>query len=296
MNSYLLIRNNTYYFRRRISKKHLSFFEHKEELRIKLVTKSKIRAMIAIELINRAFEETIMLLNNHISIHKLCCPTPEILYDGNTTALKYLLDKTADYAIMDKLEDFNIEQKQSVINNFELLNKLDNFMQLIDPKNLINQIQGTNKQAQQEVKKSISFKKLYEIFIKEKKLESRDKEADIAESTWRDYQSSYNDFIYVIEGAEDKDIGEFTRDDFRNYTNALHNHIPKSRTKLKQFRDLHYQELKEVTLLDAQKMAYDTKKKKISTIKQIFDIAIDPKYAYLKRFSPQKTKRKKNGK
>ena len=48
-----------------------------------------------------------------------------------------------------------------------------------------------------------------------------------------------------------------------------------------------FSKLKEIELHESEKMASNTKKKKISTIKQMFDIAIDPKYDYLSTNSAQ---------
>ena len=57
--------------------------------------------------------------------------------------------------------------------------------------------------------------------------------------------------------------------------------MPTSRTKKPEYRDLTYNQLQQLTIPEAQKMASNTKKKKLSSIKQIFDIAIDPRYGYL---------------
>lgn len=81
------------------------------------------------------------------------------------------------------------------------LDSLEEIIHIIDPKNNSHhQTQATY--TQHETKKaSISFQKLYEIFLQEKKLESRDSNDDISESTWRDYKAAYNDLIYVFDAC-----------------------------------------------------------------------------------------------
>jgi len=290
MGKYLLERNKKHYYRRRIPQDLKNYFPDIQEIRLQVSQKSKFQAIMSVEVLNSLYEELATMLyldrNN----------------DKDALVMKYLF-KMKDYAkdeapiitypmeqfyneqialldskLESKISKLDLTEKKDLLNNLESLDKI---IHIIDPKNnLQHQTQSTY--TQQETKKTnISFKKLYEIFLQEKKLESRDSSDDISESTWRDYKAAYNDFIYVVDGAEDKDIADFTREDFRTYLNALHNHIPKSRTKLKQFRGLPFHQLKEVVLLDTEKMAHDTKKKKMSTIKQVFDIAIDPRYAYL---------------
>jgi len=273
MNTYLLKRNNTYYFRRRTSKRYLPYFDNKIEIRIRLATKSKIHAMLISELVNEAYEEITM------NIDKIPTEFTMLYNKGQSNVLELLNRKVADYIILHKIQDYNFEQKKHIINNFELFDKLNGFIQLIDPKNVV---QNTNLNIEPEPKEKekahITIKELYKIFIEEKKQESDD---DIAESTWRDYQSSYNDFIYVIKDAQNRDISSFTREDFRTYVDALHNHLPKNRTKLKRFKSLPYSKLKDIELSNDEKLAQNTKKKKMSTIKQIFDIALDDRYGYI---------------
>jgi hypothetical protein len=96
----------------------------------------------------------------------------------------------------------------------------------------------------------------------------------------------------VIDDAAERDIASFTKEDFRVFVDALHHHIPSSRTKKPQFKELPYSKLKEIELHESEKMASNTKKKKISTIKQMFDIAIDPKYDYLSTNSAQPCQRR----
>lgn len=290
MGKYLLERNKKHYYRRRIPQDLKNYFPDIQEIRLQVSQKSKFQAIMSIEVLNSLYEELATML--YLDADN----------DKDALVMKYLY-KMKDYAkdeapiITYPMEQFYNEQNtlldsklESKISKLDMIEKkdllrnlesLDKIIHIIDPKNNL-QHQTQVLPAPYETKKTnVTFKELYKVFVQEKKLASRDKEDHIAESTWRDYQSSYNDFVYVIEGAEDKDIADFTREDFRTYINALHNHIPKSRTKLRQFRALSYQELKAVALLDSEKMAHDTKKKKMSTIKQIFDMAIDQRYAYL---------------
>ncbi len=290
MGKYLLERNKKHYYRRRIPKELQNYFQNMQEIRLQVSQKSKFQAIMSIEVLNSLYEELVTMLCLSESNEKDAIvmkylsrmrdysntKTPIITY-----SMKQFYDEQntlLDSKLESKLSTLNLQEKKDLLNN---LDSLDKIIHIIDPKNNLQQTTQAVYVHQETKKSNISFKELYEIFIQEKKLESRDNKADISESTWRDYKAAYNDFIYVIEGAEDKDITEFTREDFRIYLDALHNHIPKSRTKLKQFRDLPFHELKEVVLLDSEKMAHDTKKKKMSTIKQAFDIAIDPRYAYL---------------
>jgi integrase len=94
------------------------------------------------------------------------------------------------------------------------------------------------------------------------------------------------------------DISEFTRDDFREFVSAINDYLPSNRTKKKQFCKLSYSKLKELQIDETDKMKFETKKKKISTIKQIFDIAVDGRYAFLEEnlaqaFLLKKTKKDK---
>jgi integrase len=116
----------------------------------------------------------------------------------------------------------------------------------------------------------ITFKNLYDIFISNKAQEY----PDLARTTWRDYQSAYNDFLFVVANADQRDISSFTKDDFKEFSNALHHHIPRSRTK-QQYKDYTYDKLKEVELREDEKLATDTKKKKMALIRQMFDIAVE---------------------
>lgn len=238
--------------------------------------------------LNNLFEELITMLQTDTNdkLFKTKQYINAMLCYSNNKAKKYTVTqsfslkeseeyiKEVEEALQAKLETLTIKEKKKLLDNLDVLDKL---VHIIDPKNDFAH-HPTHSTAQQKKRETITFEELYEIFIKEKMQESGE---DVAQSTWRDYQSSYNDFIYVIEDAEDRDISSFTREDFRTFVDALHNHLPKSRTKLKQFKSLTYFKLKEITLADNEKLASNTKKKKMSTIKQMFDIALDARYGYI---------------
>jgi hypothetical protein len=197
-----------------------------------------------------------------------------------------------DKQLLDKTEKLNLSEKKELLKNLDILDRL---ITVIDPKKDFTNNSEYRTPALVAKKTNITFKELYEIFIKEKMQETDD---NIAQSTWRDYQSAYNDFIYVIDNAENMDISEFTRDDFREFVSAINDYLPSNRTKKKQFCKLSYSKLKELQIDETDKMKFETKKKKISTIKQIFDIAVDGRYAFLEEnlaqaFLLKKTKKDK---
>lgn len=234
--------------------------------------------------LNNLFEELITMLQTDTNdkLFKTKQYINAMLCYSNNKAKKYTVTqsfslkeseeyiKEVEEALQAKLETLTIKEKKKLLDNLDVLDK----------------------------RETITFEELYEIFIKEKMQESGE---DVAQSTWRDYQSSYNDFIYVIADAEDRDISSFTREDFRTFVDALHNHLPKNRTKLKQFKSLPYSELKELELANDEKLASNTKKKKMSTIKQMFDIALDARYGYIdinyaEAFLVKETKKSKKNK
>jgi integrase len=197
-----------------------------------------------------------------------------------------------DKQLLDKTEKLNLSEKKELLKNLDILDRL---ITVIDPKKDFTNNSEYRTPALVAKKTNVTFKELYEIFIKEKMQETDD---NIAQSTWRDYQSAYNDFIYVIDNAENMDISEFTRDDFREFVSAINDYLPSNRTKKKQFCKLSYSKLKELQIDETDKMKFETKKKKISTIKQIFDIAVDGRYAFLEEnlaqaFLLKKTKKDK---
>ncbi len=154
---------------------------------------------------------------------------------------------------------------------------LESLIQTIDPKHYHNHPVSNTSVTSTPKLTGITFGQLYEtIFLKEK----RQIAPQTSPTTWRDYEAAYNDFIYVIEGAEKRDIASFTREDFRTFSDAIHS-MPASRTKKPEYRTLPYSKLQELDIPDTLKMASNTKQKKLSSIKQIFDIACDAKYAYL---------------
>ena len=311
MSNYVLQRNNTFYYRRRIPKEFTYLFSKKSEFRLKMVKKTHLSAILKSKTINLLFEEMINMLHldtfdkkekivddyislmhdsikenyysdkNTLSIHDLEYEQLECKHSirsGNSHLASSQIDEVFNYANIDK-EDVDISTYEQIKKLYlhKKLNMLENIIHNIEPK---NDFTRNSLSPALEKKANISFQKLYELFMKEKKQES---DEDIAESTWRDYQSSYNDFIYVVEDAQSKDISEFSREDFRVYLEALNNHLPKNRTKLQKFKNLPYSKLKELTLSDEEKIAHNTKKKKMSTIKQIFDIALDDRYGYIQK-------------
>ncbi|WP_345993973.1 hypothetical protein [Sulfurimonas sp. HSL-1716] len=174
--------------------------------------------------------------------------------------------------ILNKIGNYTLQEKKKLLKN---LDALETFTQIIDVR---SDFAPQIKEEPKEVKRTtITFKELYELFIKEKKLTA----PNTTQSTWRDYEAAYQDFIYVIENAEARDITSFTKEDLRTFADALHNHLPSSRTKKPQFKHLTYSELKTIELKENEKTAFATKQKKMLSIKQIFDIASDARYSYI---------------
>ncbi len=286
MSKYLLKRNKTIYYRRRIPKEFVKYFQNREEIRFKVSQSGQFRGMMSIAVLNSTFEELIMSLSletsdkKQIVVQKFMYPMKNYASTGSfIVGSGYpLVDNETRHQelngeLQSKIEALGILKKEELLNNLDVLDSLVN---IIDPKK--DFVNKNNSSALKVKKANITFKELYELFKKEKKQETGN---DISQSTLRDYNSGYNDFIYVIPDAEHKDILEFIKDDFREFVDALHNHLPSSRTKKKLFKLLPYSELKELELNEDEKMASNTKKKKILTIKQIFDIAVDKRYAYL---------------
>jgi integrase len=175
--------------------------------------------------------------------------------------------KTVDTQTYKQVESLYLHKKIAMF---------EEMIQTIDPRK--NPVSHPHIVKDEPIKNcDVTFSQLYKLFLMEKERSS----SDLAKTTLRDYETAYADFVYVIEGAEDRDITTFTKKDFRAFINALHDHLPISRTKKPEFRDLSYAELMKMELQPEQKMAYETKKKKISSIKQIFDIAADPRYDYI---------------
>jgi len=289
MHKYLMQVGNTFYFRRRIPTNFSHFFQNKAEFRIKLGKISNFQGIMYSKELNKLYEELYMLLQTDTTNKK------ELIYKYTNTMLSYSNKSSQKYKVHpffslpdlekereelnkqlhEKIDTLSFKEKKKLLEDMDIFNKL---VQVIDPKkDFANQKLQTTPKTQ---KANISLQELYALFIKEKKQEVGE---DIAQSTWRDYQSSYNDFIFVHPDAEHKDIAEFTREDFRIFVDALHNHLPKSRTKFKQFKALSYSQLKSIELNEDEKMAFETKKKKISTIKQMFDIAADERYGYIEK-------------
>ena len=292
----------TFYYRRRIPTNFSHFFQEKSEFRIKLGKISNFQGIMYSKEVNKLYEELFMLLqtdttNKNELILKY---TNAMLCYSNKSNQKYKAPSSfmlpdlqkereeLNKQLHEKIEALSFKEKKKLLEDMDIFNKL---IQVIDPKK-----DFANKQPQEIQKANTTFQQLYALFIKEKKQEAGE---DIAQSTWRDYQSSYNDFIFVHPDAENKDIADFTREDFRTFVDALHNHLPKSRTKLQQFKSLPYSKLKDVELAEDEKLASNTKKKKMSAIKQMFDIALDARYGYIETnyaeaFLIKETKSKKN--
>lgn len=304
MGKYLLDRNKKLYYRRRIPKKLSKYFPHMIEIRIEVSQRSTFQGIMYAEILNSLFEELITMLyldatdNNQALVMKYMIKMEDIA-NHDTPIIAYPMEELyneenekLDKQLLEKTENLNLSEKKDLLKNLDIIDRL---VTIVDPKkDFINNSQY-NTPTFEAKKTNITFKELYAIFIKEKRQETND---DIAQSTWRDYQSSYNDFIYVIDNAENRDISEFTRDDFREFVNALNNYLPSNRTKKKQFCKLPYSKLKDLQIDEADKIRFETKKKKISTIKQIFDIAVDGRYAFLEEnlaqaFLLKKTKKDK---
>ncbi|WP_295050480.1 site-specific integrase [Sulfurimonas sp.] len=192
-------------------------------------------------------------------------PTPIITY-----SMKQFYEEEntkLDNQLLDKVKELNLKDKKDLIKNLNILDKLAHIIDV--KKDFTNPKTTTHNPALAE-KTNITFKNLYDMFLINKKEEY----PDLARTTWRDYQSAYNDFLFVVANAESRDISSFTKDDFKSFSDALHHHIPKSRTK-KQYKDYTYENLKKIELKEDEKLATDTKKKKMSLIRQMFDIAVN---------------------
>ncbi len=274
------------------------------EIRIQVSQRSKFQGIMQVEVLNSLFEEllTMMFLDTTDDSQALVMKyitkmedyanetTPIITY--STEQFYNEENDKLDTQLLNKTDNLSLLEKKDLLKNLDMLDRL---VSIVDPKkDFVNNSQY-NIPTLEAKKTNIAFKELYTIFIKEKRQETND---NIVQSTWRDYQSAYNDFIYVIDNAEDRDISGFTRDDFREFVDALNNHLPSNRAKKKQFNQLPYSKLKERQIDENDKMKFETKKKKISTIKQIFDIAVDGRYAFLEEnlaqaFLLKKTKKDK---
>lgn len=249
--------------------------------------------MIISEHLNTVYEEIIMKIDNDMMKNKNIF---EIFPLGNSyTASQNMefqqttkeqiregLFRTHILAALEaKLKSLDLDNLVTIHNDIDIVEKIKRLLASmhIEP-DAINHAKAPTppKETINEVKKSnVKFKVLYELFIKEKLSEN----PNIAKSTLRDYESAYEDFIFVVSGAPDRDITGFTKEDFREFLNALHDYLPTSRTKKGEFKKLSYQQLKAITLDASQKMSHNTKQKKMNIIKQIFDLAIDARYGYL---------------
>lgn len=307
MSNYILQRGNSQYFRRRIPNEFANFFPQAHEVRIPFRKISKLSATIKARKLNILFEELIMALqldtfdkkeaivNEYMTLMKESLK--ESYYSNPNLVSKRGLQfeqlqcehsierghsHIASSQIEDVLHHANIDTEQIDHNTYKQIEKLylhkkadmlQEVIHMIEPKKDFHD----KKELSPTPLANITFEKLYELFIEHIKEEA----PDTAKTTWRDYQTAYNDFIYVTEDAKHRDISTFTRDDFKEFVKALHHHLPKSRTKKAQFKNLPYSKLKKIELKDDEKQAFETKKKKMSTIKQIFDIATDNTNGFL---------------
>jgi integrase len=311
MSNYIVERNTNLYYRRRIPKEFANFFPQNYEIRIPFRKISRIQAILKSKKINMLFEELLMALQldtfdkKEAIVNEYMAMMRDSLREGyygsnystkiSKTALQFEqlqcehslqtnISHIASSQIVDVFYQAGIDMDEVDRNTYKQVEKLylhkkidmlQEFIHSIDPKKDFAHNPSLNAETVKDT--GITFKNLYELFIKEK----RKKFPDTSPTSWREYKSAYNDFIYVIGDVEDRDIARFTKDDFRVFEDALHERIPSSRTKKAQYRDLPYSKLKEIELDPSEKMATNTKKKKISMIKQMFDIAIDPRYDYL---------------
>lgn len=307
-----MLRNKTFYYRRRLPQEFAEYFPITQEIRLKLPTKSLKKAILETKKINLLFEELVLTLqldtfekkeqivDEYIAIMKDA--GKEVYFSGERRGMisklnlqfEQLQCEQAIQAGVSHLASSQIEDvfthahidpttiDHKTYKQIEMLylhkkvSMLEELIHIIDPRKDVN-VYDTPTQEPKAKHTNIAFKQLYELFLHEKRRTS----PDLSKTTWRDYSTAYDDFIYVIEDAEDRDIASFTKEDFRTFVNALHDHLPTSRTKKPEFRDLPYSMLKDISLKPEQKMAHETKNKKILTIKGIFDIAIDGRYGYL---------------
>lgn len=309
MSTYCFLRNEKWYYRRRIPKKYAPFFTNSRELRFSLSTKSSFDAIIKAKKVNTLYEELIMslqidtfdqkqqLVENYMNQMKA------ILTEGYFNAqserlnpvelrleqsrCEHSLQKGVSHIAPSQIEDV-FEKADIDINSVDentyhqvdrlylrhKIDMLESLIRTIEPKSITHQHVIDDSPIRKLT--GITFERLYELFLKEKKIDT----PNLCQTTFRDYESAYRDFNYVIENAETRDIATFTKEDFRIFTNAVHN-MPISRTKKPEYKNLSYAKLKELDIPETQKMATNTKKKKLSAIKQIFDMAVDPRYSYL---------------
>lgn len=294
-------RNATFYYRRRIPQEVAEYFPICNEIRLRLPTKSLKKAILETNKINLLFEELILTLqldtfekkeqivDEYIAMMKDAYK--EAYFTGQRKGMisksNLLLEQLqceqaiqsgvshlASSQIEDVFTQANIDPSgidQKTYKQIETLylhkkiSMLEELIRMIDPRKDVNNYDHSAAEIKAK-HAGITFKQLYELFLEEKRRTS----SDLSNTTWRDYSTAYDDFIYVIEDAEDRDIASFTKEDFRIFVDALHDHLPTSRTKKPEFRELPYSILKNIDLKPEQLMAHETKKKKMGTIKAIF--------------------------
>jgi hypothetical protein len=293
MHQYIMQRNTTFYYRRRIPQEIAEYFPITNELRLKLPTKSLKKAILETNKINLLFEELVLTLqldtfekkeqivDEYIAMMKDAYK--EAYFTGQRKGmitkpnlmLEQLQCEQAIQAGVSHLASSQIEDifthshidptiiDQNTYKQIETLylhkkiSMLEELIRIIDPRKDGNSYDFPAREP--KVKGTgITFKHLYELFLEDKRRTS----SNLSKTTWRDYSTAYDDFINVIADAENRDFTLFAKEDFRTFVNALHDHLPKSRTKKPEFRELPYSILKELDLKPEEKMAHETKKKK----------------------------------
>jgi len=281
MSKYLLERNEKFYYRRRIPQEISKYFPNTQEIRVQVSQKSCFRAIISIEIINSLFEEMITMIclsrenEKDAIIMDYMAKIDKHHYNRETVLLTYSMkqyleeeDEKLNNKLFEKIKNFDSVKKQELLENLDKIDIINKFVTVVDVKK--DFADNTVDSPTSSKDTGITFKNLYDLFIVNKAEEY----PDLARTTWRDYQSAYNDFLFVVADAEQRDISSFTKDDFKEFASALHNHIPRSRTK-KQYKDYTYAELKKIELHEDEKQAINTKKKKMSLIRQVFDVAVN---------------------
>lgn len=305
-------RNATFYYRRRIPQEVAEYFPICNEIRLRLSAKSLKKAILETNKINLLFEELVLTLqldtfekkeqivDEYIAMMKDAYK--EAYFTGQRKGMinksNLLLEQLqCEQAIQSGISHLASSQIEDVFTQANIdpaaidsktykqietlylhkkISMLEELIRIIDPRKDLNHYDSSTVEIKAK-HAGITFKQLYELFLEEKRRES----PNLSKTTWRDYSTAFDDFIYVIEDAEDRDIASFAKQDFRTFVNALHDHLPKSRTKKPEFRELPYSLLKNIELKPEEKMAHETKKKKMGTIKAIFDLAIDERNDYL---------------
>ena len=113
----------------------------------------------------------------------------------------------------------------------------------------------------------ITVKQLYNKFITEKQNNKR----HTAPTTYRDYRSTYEDFIFILD-CEEKDIGHLKRADFQKFSDALLK-LPSRRVIKPQYKNLTFKEICKLKLTKKDLLAYNSRVRKLQNVKLFFDVA-----------------------